>query len=112
MVRPVPTSCQKSVGKDDKGVDGFFGIRPALEVVAKLEKLGREANVGARLGIQSSAAVKFNPPYTPCSGSSTHGTCDRCHRVQGQVSAVGRKLSLEFWKNGRLQRSECWLTDC
>lgn len=85
----------------DDGVHAFFGIRPAAAIVAQFGRRGREGNVGAKLGLRCSAVVKFKSPHNSYSGGgSTIGKCDKCHRLRGQVSAVGKDLSQQYLKNG------------
>lgn len=92
-------------------LSGFYGLRPVIgagitytkkkvsfkrfRLRVSEETKSVEGNLGADVGVEVQAAVKY-PPYEPYLGSGLKiGVCEYCHSAQGSAYFKGQKLSVQ-----------------
>lgn len=84
------------------GVRGFFGIRPAIGLVAQIGKQEGSGFLRATFGVNSKAKLQTTPfPPLTRNFPVKIGICSDCHNLQGEVDASISFLELETKFGGR-----------
>ncbi|KAI0564031.1 hypothetical protein FGB62_31g130 [Gracilaria domingensis] len=91
-----------SVFEQHVAMNGFFGARPGIIVEARLGGTKLTGKFSTTLGLEASLQYR-NPPFAPLPySSSSRGSCDQCHALQGRAYVKGKDLQYHVHENGML----------
>lgn len=92
-----------NVTRQELGLSGFFGYRPALSLELTLGSERAVGDAGAKMGLQAQVQYR-NPPFPPDTvGGATFGNCNTCHKQRGSVSIIGKDLETRVIRNNVLE---------